>query len=261
MAGPHEVELMFCEKPQLYASFIRMVRQHCDTPIQVRNIHAQPGIDRSVLWTFLAETVAHDAVFKAAHTVLILTDNRPFHQISHIAPVFRMLYERCQIEGEERWAALFVQATDTNSLLNVHYVWAGPYVLEGLMYLYPGKHYILLDHDAAPTALWEVADLQRLSQEVFGYAPLIHCVSEHASTINAGLVIVPSAAANHRQGTAGTLQNVLDTHWTELNDLFAHRADLSQRPAGYQHLLRRWQTDHSIQHHLSMRCLRQPGKW
>ena len=68
-----------------------------------------------------------------------------------------------------------------------------------------GKHYIMMDHDAAPSTLFEVADLVEFGKQFPGnllpvkpsehHAPggvgLI-TVSECHSTVNAGLVIFPT---------------------------------------------------------------------
>jgi hypothetical protein len=64
--------------------------------------------------------------------------------------------------------------------------------LEVLAAIAPQKHIILMDNDAAPTTLWEVADLQKLAQQLSYATPaLAHVFSEHVSYVNAGIMVFP----------------------------------------------------------------------
>jgi hypothetical protein len=56
-----------------------------------------------------------------------------------------------------------------------------------------------MDHDAAPTSLWEVADFQALAEELgVAMPPICHLFSEHVSLINAGLSIFPAPPSEVR---------------------------------------------------------------
>ncbi len=69
----------------------------------------------------------------------------------------------------------------------------GSFVLEALAMLFPDKTYIMWDHDAAPTSLWDVQDIA----ELYDMAnpgkgtPLVYAISENNSALNAGIVIFP----------------------------------------------------------------------
>lgn len=56
---------------------------------------------------------------------------------------------------------MFRFSADTG-LDKVHYTWAGTFVLEALVYLFPNRHFILIDSDCVPTSLFEVEELVRL---------------------------------------------------------------------------------------------------
>ena len=93
----------------------------------------------------------------------------------------------------EQWTAVFIPLNESSGLSHVQYTWGSTYVLEMLAALYPRKHFVLLDNDAAPTTLWEVADFQRLCARVHkvDHNALCHVISEHASYLNAGIMIFP----------------------------------------------------------------------
>ena len=49
-----------------------------------------------------------------------------------------------------------------SGLHRVHFTWAGTFVLESLVYLFPDKHFVLIDTDCVPTSLFEIEELARL---------------------------------------------------------------------------------------------------
>ena len=63
---------------------------------------------------------------------------------------------------QERHTAIFVPLGEETGLASCPVWWGKVYVAWIISLLLPGKHILLSDHDAAPTALFEVADLQQL---------------------------------------------------------------------------------------------------
>ncbi len=73
-----------------------------------------------------------------------------------------MLYEK-----NEQWTCIYVPIGVQTGFAVTQYTWAGPHVIEALKAIAPGKHCIMWDHDAAPTCLWEVAEIL---QRAVGFA-------------------------------------------------------------------------------------------
>ena len=46
----------------------------------------------------------------------------------------------------------------------VHFTWAGSFVLEAMVYLFPDKHIILIDTDCVPTSFFKVEEIVRITQ-------------------------------------------------------------------------------------------------
>ena len=71
---------------------------------------------------------------------------------------------RCEVIGyrQERTTAIYVPISQTTGLNEVHYTWAGTFVLEALCTVYPTINFALMDSDCVPTALFEIADLVTL---------------------------------------------------------------------------------------------------
>ena len=76
------------------------------------------------------------------------------------------LIARCSYLGpfQEITTAIHVPIDASSGLDKVHFTWAGTFVLEALVYLFPDKHIILIDTDCVPTSLFEVEELVRMTQ-------------------------------------------------------------------------------------------------
>ena len=62
----------------------------------------------------------------------------------------------------ERTTAIHIPICEVTGLHRVHFTWAGIFVLESLVYLFPDKHFVLIDTDCVPTFLFEIEELARL---------------------------------------------------------------------------------------------------
>ena len=190
----------------LYQALARPYRDVLSLPGPPRTVQATQDTmhsskstapNRQVLFRYMAQLCAEPS-FLDAHTVVVLADNRdPKHaHLEYMQYTFRMLLERCSQVLNERWTVLFVPLNATTGLAGVHYTWGATYALEVLAAIAPQKHIILMDNDAAPTTLWEVADLQKLaSQEGYASPALAHVFSEHVSYVNAGIMVFPAEAS------------------------------------------------------------------
>ena len=106
--------------------------------------------------------------------------------------------ERCSWIGPmgERTTAAFVASSVNNGLEAVHFTWAGTFVLEAAVFLYPNLNFILADADCVPLALFEVGELRQLAthlmQETRKPSQLgaVLLVSEPHAEINAGWVCI-----------------------------------------------------------------------
>lgn len=87
-------------------------------------------------------------------------------------------------------------ATRQLGLDRVHYTWAGTFVLEAAVFLFPDLNFILCDADCIPLALYEVAELANLAAAMFPERRqdpsrgVVLLVSEPHAEINAGWVCV-----------------------------------------------------------------------
>ena len=100
-------------------------------------------------------------------TVYVLVDNRelPGTNCPDHWPYFApWIKGRCEVIGyrQERTTAIYVPISQTTGLNEVHYTWAGTFVLEALCTVYPNINFALMDSDCVPTALFEIADLVTL---------------------------------------------------------------------------------------------------
>ena len=103
-------------------------------------------------------------------TVFVYVDNRPLadpRQCPNFWGLFcPWLLARCSYLGpfQELTTAIHVPIDASSGLDKVHFTWAGTFVLEALVYLFPDKHIILIDTDCVPTSLFEVEELVRMTQ-------------------------------------------------------------------------------------------------
>ena len=154
---------------------------------------------------------------QAIHTVYIFVDNRPLAD-DQLCPDFwknfcPWMKARASTIGplRERATAIHVPICETTGLDRVHFTWAGTFVLESLVFLFPDKHFVLIDTDCVPTSLFEIEELARLMWQrdtdfdmVNDEAKILSAVdppcpsmvmlcTESKAEINAGLVIVTSS--------------------------------------------------------------------
>ena len=61
----------------------------------------------------------------------------------------------------ERWYGIFVPLTGETGLDEIHCTWRGVFVAEAIAALRPRWHLLLSDTDVAPTALFEVAEMEQ----------------------------------------------------------------------------------------------------
>ena len=146
-------------------------------------------------------------------TVFVYVDNRPLadpRQCPNFWGLFcPWLLARCSYLGpfQELTTAIHVPIDASSGLDKVHFTWAGTFVLEALVYLFPDKHIILIDTDCVPTSLFEVEELVRMTQthleQATGVEPhsirgtrkpacksAVFLCSEAKAEINAGMIIV-----------------------------------------------------------------------
>ena len=71
---------------------------------------------------------------------------------------------RCSYLGpfRERTTAIHVPICEVTGLHRVHFTRAGTSVLESLVFLFPDKHFVLIDTDCAPASLFEIEERARL---------------------------------------------------------------------------------------------------
>ena len=143
-------------------------------------------------------------------TVYVFVDNRelPGTNCPDHWPYFApWIKGRCEVIGyrQERTTAIYVPISQTTGLDEVHYTWAGTFVLEALCAVYPTINFALIDSDCVPTALFEIADLVTLmtdqasrKEAMQSYTmasahdcpPAVLLMTESRAELNAGLVIV-----------------------------------------------------------------------
>ena len=121
-------------------------------------------------------------------------------------PVYWKLFgpwvrERCSWIGPlgERTTAAFIASSWNNGLEAVHFTWAGTFVLEAAVFLYPNLNFILADADCVPLALFfEVGELRQLASQLMrdsrkhSHLGSVLLVSEPHAEINAGWICIGS---------------------------------------------------------------------
>jgi hypothetical protein len=100
---------------------------------------------------------------------------------------------------KEQWCLIYVPLDRNTGLEDVHYTWGATFVLEALMAVCACKNYVVWDHDAAPTMLYEIDDLLTLTLRaqpraweddtlVANSDIAILGITEGCSPINAGII-------------------------------------------------------------------------
>ena len=146
-------------------------------------------------------------------TVYVYVDNRPLTDPNHCpdfwGKICPWLLARCSYLGpfQEVTTAMRVPIDSSSGLDKVHFTWAGTFVLEALVYLFPDKNFILIDTDCVPTSLFEVEELVRIIRNHLDHATGVEpdsirgdrspacksavlLCSEAKAEINAGMIIV-----------------------------------------------------------------------
>ena len=147
-------------------------------------------------------------------TVYVYADNRdlaganPPDYWPWLAP---WIQARCNVIGPhgEKTTAIHFPITAETGLHQVHYTWAGPYILEALCLTNPTVNFALIDSNCVPTSLFEIAELvqlmtddqvRRKAMQHYTMAssasspPAVLLMTEARAEFNAGLIIVTGHA-------------------------------------------------------------------
>ena len=115
--------------------------------------------------------VSQASEFLSFETVYLITDNRDLLAstvntipgLSHWPMVAAWWKERIKYVGPygEHTTVVFVPITSDTGLERVHPTWAGTYILDACVYLFPNTNFALIDSDCVPVTLYEVQELWR----------------------------------------------------------------------------------------------------
>ena len=125
-----------------------------------------PGPDWHKLYRWLA---SQSSAFLPYHTVYLVTDNRDLqsdkvksvHGLSHWPMVAAWWKERLRYVGPygELTTVVFVHISADTGLHKVHPTWAGTYILDACVFLFPTINFALIDSDCVPVTLFEIREL------------------------------------------------------------------------------------------------------
>ena len=198
-------------------------------------------------------------------TVFVYVDNRPLSDPSQCPNFWGLfcpwLLARCSYLGpfQEITTAIHVPIDASSGLDKVHFTWAGTFVLEALVYLFPDKHIILIDADCVPTSLFEVEELVRMTQthldQAAGVEPntirgnrkpacksAVFLCSEAKAEINAGMIIITNCRLQRpHAATEPATSMAKRPYWAAVKhiyDLLIHHQTLTSWPVqdSYGHL-------------------------
>ena len=138
-----------------------------DYPIaQEHGTEVSPGPDWRKLFRWL---ISQSALFLPYHTVYLVTDNRDLQSdevhtitgLSHWPKVAAWWKERIRYVGPygELTTVVFVHISADTGLDRVHPTWAGTYILDACVFLFPTINFGLIDSDCVPVTLFEVQEL------------------------------------------------------------------------------------------------------
>ena len=132
----------------------------------VNGIEVAPGPDWHSLYRWI---VSQATEFLAFQTVYLVTDNRDLLAdtvantpgLGHWPMVAAWWKERIQYVGPygERTTVVFVPIAADTGLDKVHPTWAGTYILDACVFLFPAIHFALIDSDCVPVTLFEIQEL------------------------------------------------------------------------------------------------------
>ena len=138
------------------------------------NIKLSDGIEVSPgpRWHNLYRWIVSQASeFLSFETVYLITDNRDLLAntvntvpgLSHWPVVAAWWKERIKYVGPygEHTTVVFVPITSDTGLERVHPTWAGTYILDACVYLFPSTNFALIDSDCVPVTLYEIQELRR----------------------------------------------------------------------------------------------------
>ena len=143
-------------------------------------------------------------------TAYVFVDNRELPSQNHpdYWPYFApWIKSRCEVIGpyKEKTTAIYVPICPDTGLHQVHFTWAGAFVLEALCLVHPTVNFALTDSDCVPTTLFEVAELVNLMTDQTSRSeamqhhtmactsscpPAVLLMTESKAELNAGLIIV-----------------------------------------------------------------------
>ena len=113
--------------------------------------------------------VSQAAEFLAFQTVYLITDNRDLLAetvsstpgLSHWPMVAAWWKERIRCVGPygEHTTVVFVPISADTGLDKVHPTWAGTYILDACVFLFPNINFALIDSDCVPVTLFEIQEL------------------------------------------------------------------------------------------------------
>lgn len=164
-------------------------------------------VDRHALFRWI---VNHLEWLSQYDTVYVFVDNRELPGQNHpdYWPYFApWIKSRCTVIGpyQEKTTAIYVPISADTGLNQVHYTWAGTFVLEALCLVHPTVNFALADSDCVPTTLFEIAELVNFmtdqasrSEAMQHYTmasstncpPAVLLMTEAKAELNAGLIIV-----------------------------------------------------------------------
>ena len=132
----------------------------------VNGIEVAPGPNWHNLYRWV---VSQAAEFLAFQTVYLITDNRDLLAdavantpgLGHWPMVAAWWKERLQYVGPygEHTTVVFVPISADTGLDKVHPTWAGTYILDACVFLFPAINFALIDSDCVPVTLFEVQEL------------------------------------------------------------------------------------------------------
>ena len=125
-----------------------------------------PGPDWHKLYRWL---VSQSSAFLPYHTVYLVTDNRDLQSdevksvpgLNHWPMVAAWWKERLRYVGPygELTTVVFVHISADTGLHKVHPTWAGTYILDACVFLFPTINFALIDSDCVPVTLFDTRTL------------------------------------------------------------------------------------------------------
>ena len=132
----------------------------------MNGVEVAPGPNWHSLYRWV---VSQAAEFLSFQTVYLITDNRDLLAdtaastpgLSHWPMVAAWWKERIRYVGPygEHTTVVFVPISADTGLDKVHPTWAGTYILDACVFLFPSINFALIDSDCVPVTLFEVQEL------------------------------------------------------------------------------------------------------